>query len=119
MLNPSTNDTSANKVRMLQKLTNLLGPKVRNFFVRFGKTTNLDEPHKKLPRVLSILSISQIPPKYSTTKEIRAWISLCTVACEIANGLPFPMMVVDNAKAVMAVVVLQRHSYFINGWREE
>jgi hypothetical protein len=47
----------------------------------------------------------QIPPKYSTRKEIRAWISLCTVAGEIVNGLPFPMMLVDNAKAMMAVVV--------------
>jgi hypothetical protein len=48
----------------------------------------------------------QIPPKYSTTKEIRAWISLCTVAGEIVNSLPFPMMVVDDAKAMMAFVVL-------------
>jgi hypothetical protein len=48
----------------------------------------------------------QIPQKYSTTKEIRAWISLCTVAGEIVNGLPFPMMVVDDAKVKVAVVVL-------------
>jgi hypothetical protein len=48
---------------------------------------------------------------FSTTKEIRAWISLCTVlAGEITNGLLFPMMVVDNTKAMMAVVVLQRRS---------
>jgi hypothetical protein len=47
-----------------------------------------------------------IPPKYSITKEIRAWISLCTIAGELVNGLPFPMMVVDYAKAMMAVVVL-------------
>jgi hypothetical protein len=40
---------------------------------------------------------------FSTTKEIRAWISWCTVAGEITNGLLFPMMVVDDTKAMMAV----------------
>jgi hypothetical protein len=49
---------------------------------------------------------------FSATKEIRAWISLCTVAGEVTNGLPFPMMVVDDTKAMMAVVVLQRPSLF-------
>ena len=46
-----------------KNLQTCLGPKVRNFFARFGKKTNLDEPHKKLPRVLSILSISPNPVK--------------------------------------------------------
>jgi hypothetical protein len=93
-LNPSTNDTSANKVRKLQKLKNL-GPKVRNFFVRFGKTTNLDEPHKKLPRVLSILSISPNPAKIQHNKRNESLDFFVPVAGEIVNGLPFPMMVVD------------------------
>jgi hypothetical protein len=77
-----------------------------NFFLGFGKTTNLDKPHKGFHVFYLFYQSRQIRPKYSTTKEIRAWISLCTVPGEIVNFLAFPMMVVDDAKAMMAVVVL-------------
>ena len=66
------------------------------------------------------LSISPNPAKipvvdtlFSTTKEVRAWISLCIIAGEIDNGLPFPVMVVNDAKAMMAgVAALQESDRF-------
>jgi hypothetical protein len=88
------------------KTLQTLGPRFLIFLYVLARPRTLTNLTKRFHVLYLFYQSHQIPPKYSTTKEIRAWISLCTVAGEIVNGLPLPMMVVDNAKAMMAVAVL-------------